>query len=65
MKLKPITADQVTDIIDANGHIRKAIQLLHKGGALKAMLRVQSVLKSVEGAERHAKRRWAETKRSI
>lgn len=58
--LKPITSRQYLDVIDAEHYLKRVIANLKGAGCTRAADRVQSTLKSVQGAVRHAKHRWNE-----
>ena len=60
--IKPITARQLEMVHMAVTEVRAAYTHLKDAGALTAAAKVKSVMKSVQGAERHALRRFAEVR---
>ncbi len=56
-RIKPATMEDATLIAEALRCVKKAVAYLKYAGADKAAARVRSVLKSVEGANRHVIRR--------
>ena len=59
MKIKPITQEQCDAINQAVRFLRGARSALAYGGCPKAAKAVAGALKSAEGAQRHARHRWA------
>jgi len=56
--IRPVKADDLTEIRAAIAKLREARDLLAHAGAKRAAEYVRRALKSAEGAERHALRAW-------
>lgn len=52
---RPVSVDEVNNIVTASTYLRVARELLKKAGARNAAAAVQRAIKSADGAERHAR----------
>ena len=57
MKLTPATSTTLHDIDLAIGHLKRVRELLCRADTPQSLEKVRALLKSVEGARRHAVRR--------
>ena len=55
-QIRTVDSGTINNIDDAVRALKEARQLLRKGGAVKTLAKVQSSLKSAEGAKQHALR---------
>jgi hypothetical protein len=55
-QIRTVSSGTISNIEDAMRSLKKAQQLLREAGAVKTLAKVESALKSAQGAKRHALR---------